>query len=106
MASSDSHAASRARWAAAKSEVVGAVIPRILTAAEPGIPRFRKVGTKSLGVGPGTIVRMDDRRLRRGDPRDRHPERRAGHVVEPRHVEELDRVGVSPVLAADAELEV
>ena len=51
-------------------------------------------------------LRVDDRRLRGRHARDRDPERRARHVVEPRHVEELDRVRVSPVLAADAELEV
>src|SRR5688572_8575989 len=36
----------------------------------------------------------------------RHPERRAGHVVQPDVVEEVHRIGVAAVLAADAELEV
>ena len=44
--------------------------------------------------------------LRRGQPGDRHPERRAGHVVEADLVEQRDRLGVAAVLAADAELEV
>ena len=39
-------------------------------------------------------------------PRDRHPERRAGDVVQADRVEEVDRGGVAAVLAADAELEV
>ena len=38
-------------------------------------------------------------------PGDRHAERRAGDVVEPDLVEEVDGVGVAAVLAADAELE-
>ena len=39
-------------------------------------------------------------------PGHRHPERRAGHVVEPDLVEEVDRVRVAAVLAADAEVQV
>src|SRR4051794_25201714 len=46
------------------------------------------------------------RRAPRLEPRDRHPERRAGHVVQPRLVEEVHRVRIAPVLPADAELEV
>ena len=38
-------------------------------------------------------------------PGDRHPERRAGHVVQAGIVEEVDRLRVAAVLAADAELE-
>src|SRR5215204_6553306 len=44
--------------------------------------------------------------LRGCDPRDRHAVRRAAHVVEARDVEEGDRRGIAPVLAADAELQV
>src|SRR5205823_760600 len=40
------------------------------------------------------------------DAGDRHPERRAAHVVESRHLEELDRLGIAPVLAADPQLEI
>lgn len=40
------------------------------------------------------------------EPGHRDPERRAGDVVEPHLVEEVDRGGVAPVLAADAEVEV
>src|SRR5919199_5320950 len=46
------------------------------------------------------------RRLRRGHARDRDAVRRAAHVVEPGPVEEVDRLGVAAVLAADPELEV
>src|ERR1700754_2599032 len=51
------------------------------------------------------VAGMDDRRLGGGDPRNRHPERRARHVVQPGLVEELDRLRGAAVLAADAELE-
>src|SRR5258706_9245739 len=44
--------------------------------------------------------------LGRGQPGDRHRVGRAGDVVEPHPVEEVDRRGIAPVLAADADLEV
>src|SRR5512133_3995546 len=44
--------------------------------------------------------------LRGRDARYRHAERRAAHVVEARHVEEVDRVRVAAVLAADADLQI
>jgi O-acetylserine/cysteine efflux transporter len=40
------------------------------------------------------------------EPRDRDPERRAGDVVEPHVVEEVDRRGVTSVLTADPEVQV
>src|ERR1700712_4912809 len=40
------------------------------------------------------------------EPGDRHPERRAGDVVEAGGVEEGDRVGIAAMLTAHAELEV
>src|SRR3954454_22607458 len=43
--------------------------------------------------------------LRGREPRDRHAEGRAGDVVEPDPVEQVDRGGVAAVLSADAELE-
>src|SRR5205807_2778972 len=49
---------------------------------------------------------LAERGLRGGEPRDRHPERRARDIVEPDLVAEGDRGGISRVLAADAELEV
>ena len=66
------------------------------------------VGAQLDGHRPSIVAlaSASDRRLRRRHPRDRHAKRRARDVVEPGHVEELDRVGVSPVLAADAELEI
>ena len=45
------------------------------------------------------------RGLGRRQPGDRHPERRAGYVVEADLVAELDRDGLAAVLAADAELD-
>src|SRR5689334_3545310 len=47
-----------------------------------------------------------DRRLGGGDASDGHPVRRAGDVIDPAFVEELDRVRVAAVLPADAELQV
>src|SRR5208282_4795244 len=44
-------------------------------------------------------------RLRGGEPRDRHAERRARHVVEIDLVAEGDRSGIAAVLAADADLQ-
>src|SRR5947207_14791325 len=49
---------------------------------------------------------LAERGLRRGEPRDRHAERRARHVVEPDLVAEHDRSRIAAVLAADADLEV
>jgi hypothetical protein len=43
--------------------------------------------------------------LRRGEPRDRHPERRTRHVIKPNLVTEGDRGRIAAVLAANAELE-
>src|SRR3954447_11381637 len=48
---------------------------------------------------------LAERGLRGGEPRDRHAERRARHVVEPDLVAEGDRGRVAAVLAADADLE-
>ncbi len=45
-------------------------------------------------------------RLRCGQARDRHPEGRTAHVVEPRPVTEVDRGGIAAVLAADSEVKV
>ena len=60
-----------------------------------------------LATGNGSFhTRLRQRRLRRGQARERHPERRARHVVEPDAVAEGDRSRFAAVLAADAELEV
>src|SRR6185503_5436581 len=56
--------------------------------------------------GVERLTFVADRGLRRGHARDRHAVRGATHVVEPRHVEEVDRVRIAAVLAANAELEV
>ena len=69
--------------------------------------RPRRVHHAARLSGSGRSVRgRAHRRLRRRDPRDRHPVTGARDVVDARVVEELDRVGVAAVLAADAELEV
>src|SRR5216110_421921 len=46
-----------------------------------------------------------ERRLGRGEARDRHAERRAGDVVHAHVVTELHRRGLAAVLPADADLE-
>lgn len=51
-------------------------------------------------------VGAPERRSARLQARDRHPERRAGDVVETDLVEEMDRGRVATVLAADTEVEV
>src|SRR2546423_13412928 len=47
-----------------------------------------------------------ERRLRRREPGNRDAERRARHVVHPHMVTELDRGGLTAVLAADPHLQV
>src|SRR5205823_3935485 len=61
---------------------------------------------RAAGGSGGDSTGRRHRRLRRRQPGDRHPERRAAHVVESRHLEELDRLGIAPVLAADPQLEI
>ena len=69
---------------------------------------FAVSGRRSLGCVSGCRCPPASRTRRAAglQPRDRHPERRAGDVVEPDLVEEVDRLRVAAVLAADAELEV
>src|SRR3984893_14547444 len=46
------------------------------------------------------------RRLRRGKPRDRHPERRTGDVRQAGALEKVDRGRIARVFAADSKLDV
>src|SRR4051794_7598542 len=55
----------------------------------------------SAVVGTGRF----DRRTTGLEPGHRHPERRAGHVVEPHLVEEVHRLRVAAVLTADAQFQ-
>ena len=48
-----------------------------------------------------SLLLLGDDGLGRGEPSDRHTERRAGHVVEPGLVEEVDRVRITTVLTTD-----
>src|SRR5260221_10972300 len=52
------------------------------------------------------LRRLLDRRMRRRQPRDRHAERRAAHVVQSNAVAELNGARVAAVFAADAALEI
>ena len=49
---------------------------------------------------------VGDNRLSGGQPGDRHPEWRAGDVVEPDAVEKVDRLRVTSMLTAHAQLQV
>src|SRR5262249_52365932 len=59
--------------------------------------------SSKLGLALGVLA---ERRLGGGEPRDRHAERRARHVIEPDLVTEGDRGGSAAVLAPNAELDV
>src|SRR5260221_13263771 len=74
---------------------------RILTAPAARVVRFAM--DCSLRFARGLLA---ERGLRRREPRDRHAERRAGHVVEPDLVAEHNRRRIAAVLTADADLEV
>ena len=88
------------------------------TTLEPRRPAPRSGGGRRREPSASEALRLEraesprvgasrgQRRAAGLEPGDRHPERRAGHVVEPDAVEEVDRLGVAAVLAADAELEV
>src|SRR5262245_29767393 len=59
--------------------------------------------TRQRGATASTFSAQ--RRLGGGQARDRQTVRRAGHVVEPAALAELDRAGIAAVLTADADLE-
>src|SRR4051794_24267683 len=98
VASGDSHACSHAWGRSWKCSAEGATVAMGLKCLSRPGREFAPLGRPLAG--------LLDRRLRRGHARDRHAVRGAAHVVEPRHVEERDRVRVAAVLAADAELQV
>src|SRR3954467_7727044 len=52
------------------------------------------------------VARGFQGRLCRGQPRDRHPERRAGHVIQSRLVAEANGIRIAAVLTANAEFQV
>src|SRR5471030_2926669 len=62
----------------------------------------------SSNTSSGSAARTagTERRVRRGEPGDRHAVRRARHVVEADFGTELDGRGVAAVLTADTELDV
>src|SRR5688500_11101351 len=91
-------------WLVETAAPAGAAMSRNRTAVRE--ERARMPAQTLLRAKSGASTRMGYRGLSRGHPRDGHAVRRAAHVVEPRHVEEVDRVRVPAVLAADAELQV
>ena len=72
--------------------------------AERRASRSRR-SASSAADRDGGDARLGERRLRRGEPRERHAVRRAGDVVEPEPVAERDRARLAAVLAADPELD-
>src|SRR5690606_23077980 len=83
-------------------------LPRRPGRAAVAPPRRPGSGARAAGcllAGPRRLPRLD-RRLRRGQPRNRHAERRAGDVVEPGRVAEAHARRIAGVLAADADLEI
>ena len=84
----------------------GRVEPLRARPARRGVPRRSRRTKIAISRDPLAAAYVRERRLRRRQPRHRHAEGRAAHVVEPDLVEELDRRRVAAVLAADAELEV
>jgi O-acetylserine/cysteine efflux transporter len=77
--------------------VRGAVVPAQLRGNDVS-RRTSPADRPSVGVPDGGPSGLE--------PGDGHPERRAGHVVEPDAVEEVDRRGVAAVLTADPEVQV
>ena len=91
---------------------------RVAAASPPGGRRQAKRANESYlpaparpNVGDGTLALVAaarlpaQRGLRRGQTRDRDPERRARHVIESGAMAELDARGIAAVLSADADLE-
>src|SRR4029453_3737548 len=73
-------------------------LPRATAAPPPlSLPGLPESG-RGVGAGRGRPTRLQ--------PCDRDAEGTAGHVVEPGVVEEVDRLRVAAVLAADSDLQV
>src|SRR5690606_39898085 len=69
--------------------------------------RARRVGALGTLLRPvGDEAARPQRRMCRGESRDRDPKRRARHVVEPGLVAELNGARITAVLTADADLQV
>ena len=110
----DSMAASRgptswaSRWRTRRSTSSSATMTPSSTAQCHGSTsrstKFEPLAAASSERHFVSLAAADDR-LGGGQAGDRHPERRAAHVVEAGVVEEGDRLGVAAVLAAHAELE-
>src|SRR5436305_3382442 len=94
VASGDSHACSHAWVRSWKCSAWGATV-----AMDPDC-----LSGSGRNFAPACGLAVLERRLSRCHARDRDAVRRAAHVVEPGHVEEVDRVRVAAVLAAEAEL--
>src|SRR5579862_412552 len=83
-------------------------LPRV--AGEGGSSPLPLAGEGWVGVAPRAPssrrarLLAGQRRMRRGEARDRHPVRRAADVIQPHLGAELHRGGVAAMLAADAEL--
>src|SRR5256886_4841722 len=71
-----------------------------------GVVTGTRTPSSSRMGGPLRVLPLLDAGLRSAEPRDGDHERRARHVGHAHLVTELDRRGLTPVLAADADLEV
>src|SRR5262245_52221862 len=69
--------------------------------------RFRGEGAYRIGQAELRLRRrvLPQPRLRRGEPCNRHAERRARHIFEAEQMAERDRRRIAAVLAADSDLE-
>src|SRR5580658_419466 len=65
-----------------------------------------RCAASGMTISPLRARQLAQRGLRRGEPRDRHPERRARYVVELDLVAERDRRRIAAMLTANPELEV
>src|SRR5688572_26611581 len=80
-------------WLVETAAPAGAAISRKRTAVRE--ERARMPAQTPRHAKSGALTRMGYCGLGRGDARDRHAIRRAAHVVEPRHVEEVDRIRIA-----------
>src|SRR5438270_6435315 len=94
------------RAASGDSVASSSALSRWWKSTLPVVTVARRVGAAGAAARRRRLLAVAGRRLSGRHAGDRHPVRRAAHVVEPRELEERNRLGVAAVLAADPELEV
>src|SRR4051812_16819697 len=98
--------ARRSSWRANHHTRVAVTATTRTTSTTTNVTARTTSRTKVKDASPAVAPRPRDRRPSGLQPGDRHAERGARHVVEPDLGEEVDRVGVAAVLAADPEVQV